>query len=479
MRASQPGARASHKLEAAGAASPPPTRHVPGRARPLAPQSADGEAPSTLTPRRTAGRPTIDGARAPSTLEAAGAVSLHQSPLPAPTRADHVAPQGTASSAQPLPADRTPDAARGQLDYPQPPGAAQQAGHPPLPHTAAPSARELHQASSAPSPSPSPSWVRAAGQAREAVAGMVPEWRELSGVTAAERLRTDPLPRALQTSRPPATASDAVAPLAPPAALAGHKQMPPLPFAAKLKLEREIKHFADSLTVHERTVFLSGHRLTRSERDALVSEVPAYERDARGLRFADEPCEGAPPRLTPERVQAESEADAKSAAFRPPINILALLMDAWHVVDPLYMELVVTTLIEGCNLTIDMDHGPACDNTAAPPRNMLKNPADFSNFEAAFQEDIDRGNCTAWSKTPLFAYAHLVPAGIVPKEDSESGRLVKNYSFGGDSSVNARSAAIVSPYATRIGCGATSATPGPVGSSNAASASWCQHFTTP
>jgi hypothetical protein len=217
--------------------------------------------------------------------------------------------------------------------------------------------------------------------------------------------------------------------------------------AERLALADEVEAFAKSLPPADSIIFRSGHRLSVVQRDALLLTLTPEQRTSRGLRFSDEKSTFLD---TPE-CRSMREA-VRSDAVEPTANVLAILMDAWHLVDPLFLELAADVLQHGMNLAYN---GDRTSPTPPPAPNMTKRDApEHEVLVRVLQGDIDEGRASGWFPTPPFPNCRPVPAGLVekdfslPLENPKAWRAVKNYSSEtrGNPSTNDVTDKVVAPF---------------------------------
>lgn len=190
----------------------------------------------------------------------------------------------------------------------------------------------------------------------------------------------------------------------------------------------QIALFEATLSPSDLALFRAGSRMSKPRRDAILANMPSDVREERALRFPDEPSLCPPP--SSERDAAEAEAAQRSAEFRPPFAVQATLMVLWYHADPLWLELLVSSMSFGVNLGFNGDSGPAgASDPSVKPVNMFdpSDPEQFELLRQAMLKDIKRGNCTAFTSNPLFEWYRLIPAGVVPKKDEAIWRFVKDY----------------------------------------------------
>jgi hypothetical protein len=160
----------------------------------------------------------------------------------------------------------------------------------------------------------------------------------------------------------------------------------------------------------------------------MLETLSPEEQAERGLCFPQlRRNVGQEPPATPERLAAEQAANAASDAFRPHLNARAILAALWYVADPLWLDLVVSSIKFGVDIAFD-SIGPA-SASSSPPSNMFdhEDTEQLAAVLASMEEEIARGNATAFSPTPLFEWQRLIAAGVVPKKDSDILRFIKDY----------------------------------------------------
>jgi hypothetical protein len=189
----------------------------------------------------------------------------------------------------------------------------------------------------------------------------------------------------------------------------------------KIDYQHEVSVFRESgvLSQKELATFTRLHRLDRPERDLLMSTLSQEQIEAHGLRFSDEvvlPHKRSGP-LAALRATAESAAPAPHR-----LNIQAILMDGWHTLDPLLLELLCDAVECGVNLGYnglrDLIARAAAFPLSAPEAKILRDSVD---------ENRSRGWTLGYFPHPPFATYRVVPVSLVLKSDG-SMRVVKNHS---------------------------------------------------
>jgi hypothetical protein len=211
------------------------------------------------------------------------------------------------------------------------------------------------------------------------------------------------------------------------------------------ELASEITSFTLSLPALDAAVFRTGHRLSTKQRDALLGSMSAEQISSRGLRFSDDGVDLIDtPACAASRLARRADSEPATASY------LAILMDGWHTIDPLMMELAVDIFRNGINLAFNGDREmPTPD--IIPPNMTRPHKPEHAVLVSAMQADIDAGKADGWFTEPPFPNCRPIPAGMVekdfslPKDDPKAWRIVKNYSHSARS-VNAETDTVISPF---------------------------------
>lgn len=190
-----------------------------------------------------------------------------------------------------------------------------------------------------------------------------------------------------------------------------------------IDIEKETKAFIASLSPPERIVFRRGHRLSKAHRDALLAKLPPGEAIARGLRFSDEPGPVyEPPRGYPSDPHPEPSK----------LRLWPILMDAWHLVDPLDLELIADGILHGINMGYN---GPRSACRILP--NLRSAKIHSRATLSLIEKSIARGYVVGWFKDPQFDNLITNPVGVVDKPGSNPPfRLIEDFSQPEEESIN-------------------------------------------
>jgi hypothetical protein len=195
----------------------------------------------------------------------------------------------------------------------------------------------------------------------------------------------------------------------------------------KIQLEHVMAEFRSSLSVSDRAVFDSGHRLSSCQRDMLLSKgAPA------DMRFSDEAVSTPSPPPGFDTVAAAKER-CRVIARSPPRTAFRsdiFLMMAWHIEDPLTLEFIVDFISHGANMAFD---GPR--SASKTPVNMPSAAAHRKDHIALIEKGMANGEIMGWFSSPPFFNLRVHPSGVVPKDDN-GWRFIENFSYPAGSSVN-------------------------------------------
>ena len=212
---------------------------------------------------------------------------------------------------------------------------------------------------------------------------------------------------------------------------------------AAASIAEEISAFESTLPPAERAVFRSGHRLSRLQRDSLLSGFSKQEIEQQMWRFADEPAH-VPAGPAADAARRVREVGPQSAP--PPRSMRAdtILMDLWHASDDpaflLELECCVDALAHGVNLLFDGDRrAPVFQRNHGSARHQAK------ELRAAVAKAVSKGFCVGPFRAMPWPNLVTHPLGIVPK--SEGGyRLVEDASMPQGDSVNDWTADVEQEY---------------------------------
>jgi hypothetical protein len=185
---------------------------------------------------------------------------------------------------------------------------------------------------------------------------------------------------------------------------------------------REDVLFLESLGPGDRSVFLSGHRLSRDARDAILKDVSPELREKWGLRFSDEPTNGPTDDPTLERERHRRE-EATPRPFK--IRVRAVLRDLWHYAHPVLLELAVDAHTAGINMAFNAHH----DLGQPDPVAMRLDPARLDALMSELQKDMGQGLSIGFFDLPPFKHYLSIPTGLVPKS-GDRWRVIKDYTRG-------------------------------------------------
>ena len=180
----------------------------------------------------------------------------------------------------------------------------------------------------------------------------------------------------------------------------------------------EVESFACSLPPDDATLFRAGHRLSRSSFDAMVAALPNGVAAERGLRIAGPPASG---------------------PVAPSLAALLVLMDSWHFLDPLLLEVCCDMRLHGMSLAFAGPTTPTAPPKVQPPNMFKPGSGAEAIAKALVDADIKAGNATGFFDALPRGVPVAIPMGLVPKgsvpdpsySDPAAWRLIHNWSHVG------------------------------------------------
>ena len=181
---------------------------------------------------------------------------------------------------------------------------------------------------------------------------------------------------------------------------------------------KEVEAFARSLPRVDEVLFRSGHRLSRSSFDTMVAALPPGVAAERGLRIAGPPTTG---------------------PVTPSLSALLVLLDSWHFLDPLLLEVCCDMRLHGMSLAFAGPSSPTTPPVVQPPNMFKPGSAAEAIAKTLVSADIKAGKATGFfaalpQGVPVAIPMGLVPKGAVPDpsfSDPDAWRLIHNWSHDG------------------------------------------------
>ena len=214
------------------------------------------------------------------------------------------------------------------------------------------------------------------------------------------------------------------------------------------KLVSDINTFRLSLSVSDRDLFDSGHRLSLVDRQNRLRAISPETIRSKGIRFSDEVSLFPGPVVSDvEKLRLEklllSAPLAKPSTYLPK----SFLMTLWHFYDPLLLELIVDGIVNGVNMCYD---------------GQREIPTVVSNMKSALehldvvaelvQREINLGWTRGWFAEKTFVNLFVSSIGIVPKVDVPAGpddwRIIKDLSRPLSTSINDSISKLVCNYSS-------------------------------
>ena len=122
----------------------------------------------------------------------------------------------------------------------------------------------------------------------------------------------------------------------------------------RIQLERDVASFRLAASHQDWQLFQSGHRLSREHRTALLDNLSINEVANRGLQFSDDPIKPTPPsQLLAEQKARTIREGVAHPTPAPTLSYRAILLDAWHVYDPMQLEWCIDGLRNGVSMAYE------------------------------------------------------------------------------------------------------------------------------
>jgi hypothetical protein len=179
-----------------------------------------------------------------------------------------------------------------------------------------------------------------------------------------------------------------------------------------LVTERRRRSFRNTLSKADLAVFDSGHRLSKHDRDALLATMSPEEITSGGFRFADEAV-SSPAEVNPDLRRMRDKFEAAAKPIRK-LKIHSVLMDAWHLLDPLQLELICDAEAYGINMGYN---GPR--NFCSHPRNRSSAALRPKVAASVLQKSIDKGFVIGWCPDMPYENCLTNPIALVEKANAD------------------------------------------------------------
>lgn len=109
----------------------------------------------------------------------------------------------------------------------------------------------------------------------------------------------------------------------------------------RLREDAEISLFLSRLSIGDRDLFIQGRRLTFKQRSLCLSHLTPERIVELGLIFPDDPLDSHPVRWSTEMRASDLPSVEQ---FRHSFRLATILMDGWHIIDPLQLDLIAAVV---------------------------------------------------------------------------------------------------------------------------------------